>query len=56
MTDIIIMFGNYGELHTYTDIMLSAVMILIFPLFLIALGYKSWRYGKRADMGGKTSI
>lgn len=56
MTDILIMFGNYGELHTYTDIMLSVVMILIFPLFLVALGYKSWTYGKRADMSGKTGI
>ena len=54
-TDIRIMFGNYGGLHTYTDIVLSILMILIFPLFLVALGYKSWTYGKRADIGAKTS-
>jgi hypothetical protein len=54
MTDILIMFGNYGNTHTYTDIILSVVMILIFPLFLVALFYKSWKYGKRADMGPKT--
>ncbi|MBC7503686.1 hypothetical protein H7169_01845 [Candidatus Gracilibacteria bacterium] len=53
-TDIRIMFGNYGNLHTYTDIILSVVMILTFPLFLIALFYKSYKYGKRADIGGKT--
>lgn len=49
-TDIRIMFGNYGNLHTYTDISLSVLMILTFPLFLIALGYKSYTYGKRADI------
>ncbi len=55
MTDIRIMFGNYGEFHTYTDIILSIVMIVIFPLFLVALFYKSWTYGKRADIGAKTT-
>ncbi len=50
-TDITIMFGNYGNLHTYTDISLSLVMALVFPLFLIALVYKSYKYGKRADIG-----
>jgi hypothetical protein len=55
-TDIRIMFGNYGDLHTYMDIVLSIVMVLIFPLFLVALFYKSYKYGKRADMGGKTGI
>lgn len=50
-TDIRVMFGNYGNFHTYTDISLSILMILAFPLFLIALIYKSWRYGKRADIG-----
>jgi membrane protein implicated in regulation of membrane protease activity len=53
-TDIVIMFGNYGSIHTYTDIVLSMIMILIFPLFLVALGYKSYKYGKRADIGRKT--
>lgn len=55
-TDIRIMFGNYGSIHTYTDIVLSMIMILIFPLFLVALGYKSYKYGKRADIGSKTGI
>jgi hypothetical protein len=54
-TDIRIMFGNYGDLHTYTDIVLSLVMILVFPLFLVALFYKSYKYGKRADIGIKMS-
>lgn len=54
-TDIRIMFGNYGGLHTYVDILLSAIMIIWFPLFLVALFYKSYKYGKRADIGWKTS-
>ena len=54
-TDIVIMFGNYGDIHTYTDIVLSMIVILIFPFFLIALVYKSYKYGKRADIGRKTS-
>lgn len=54
-TDIEIMFGNYGKLHTYTDMALSGIMILGFPLFLIALFYKSWKYWKRADINWKTS-
>ncbi len=49
-TDIRIMFGNYGNLHTYTDIILSVLMIITFPLFLVALGYKSYKYGKRSDI------
>jgi hypothetical protein len=43
-TDIRIMFGNYGELHTYTDIVLSWVMILAFPLFLIAIYHKGMMF------------
>lgn len=43
-TDIAIMFGNYGDIHTYTDIALSIIIIAIFPLFLVALWYKSWKY------------
>ena len=43
-TDIEIMFGNYGKLHTYTDISLSVIMIVGFPLFFIALLYKSLKY------------
>jgi uncharacterized membrane protein len=43
-TDIRIMFGNYGELHTYTDIILSVMMILVFPLFLIAIYHKGMMF------------
>jgi hypothetical protein len=39
-TDIQIMFGNYGNLHTGIDIFLSILMIILFPLFLIALWYR----------------
>jgi ABC-type phosphate/phosphonate transport system permease subunit len=39
-TDIEIMFGNYGNLHTGFDIFLSLLMIALFPLFLIALWYR----------------
>ncbi len=49
-TDIKIMFGNYGNIHTYTDILLSVVMIITFPMFIIALIYRSWKYWKRADI------
>lgn len=41
------MFGNYGRVHTYTDIALSWVMILGFPLFLVAIYHKGMLYGKR---------
>lgn len=43
-TDIKIMFGNYGYFHTYTDIILSIIIVLFFPVFIIAVGYKSWKY------------
>lgn len=39
-TDIGIMYGNYGSLHTNIDISLSLVMIFGFPLFLIGILYK----------------
>ena len=38
------MFGNYGKLHTYTDILLSGIMILGFPLFLIGILYKGFQF------------
>ncbi len=43
-TDIRIMFGNYGNIHTYTDIILSIIMIITFPIFIVALIYRSWKY------------
>ena len=54
-TDMAIMFGNYGYVHTSLDIALSLVMILFFPLFLIALIYKSYKFWKRANINWKTS-
>ncbi len=43
-TDIKIMLGNYGTVHTYSDIILSVIMIITFPIFIIALIYRSWKY------------
>ena len=45
-TDVAVMFGNYGVAYTSFDIALSLVMVLGFPLFLVAFWYKSslfWR-------------
>ncbi len=53
-TDIAIMFGNYGNIHTYTDIILSWIMITMFPVFIMALFYRSWKYWKRADIDWKS--
>ncbi len=53
-TDIRIMFGNYGKLHTYLDIWLSIFIILLFPILIISIFYKSWKYWKRADIELKT--
>ena len=49
-TDIRVMFGNYGNVHTYTDIGLSIFIIIFFPLLIISIFYKSWKYWKRADI------
>ena len=53
-TDIEIMFWNYGPLHTYTDIGLSIIMILGFPLFLIALIHRGWTLGNKENLSTKT--
>jgi hypothetical protein len=50
------MFGNYGKVHTYTDITLSWAMILGFPLFLIAIYYKGMLYGKKETTQQKNII
>ena len=42
------MIGNYGKLHTYTDVALSMVMIFGFPLFLVAFWYRSMLFGKKS--------
>ena len=55
-TDVMIMFGNYGKIHTYTDIFLSSIMILGFPLFLVALFYKGSKFGTKANLDAKNSF
>jgi|JI8StandDraft_1071087.scaffolds.fasta_scaffold258308_2 hypothetical protein len=50
------MFGNYGEIHTYTDIGLSAIMIIGFPLFLIALYHKGMLFGKQQTLEKKNIL
>ncbi|MBS9784040.1 hypothetical protein KGV55_01695 [Candidatus Gracilibacteria bacterium] len=39
------MFGNYGILHTWTDITLSLITFLLFPVFIFAFFYKSYTFG-----------
>ncbi len=39
-TDVRIMLGNYGKPFTYTDVSLSMLMVVGFPLFLVGLFYK----------------
>ncbi|PID84268.1 hypothetical protein CSB09_01940 [Candidatus Gracilibacteria bacterium] len=46
-TDVEIMFGNYGALHTWTDILLSWATFLLFPLFIFAFVYKSHAFGTK---------
>jgi membrane protease YdiL (CAAX protease family) len=53
-TDIRIMFGNYGNVHTYTDIGLSTIIILLFPILIISIFYKALKYWKRTDIEWKT--
>lgn len=48
------MIGNYGKLHTYTDVALSMNMILGFPLFLMGFWHKSSLFGKNS-IDAKTS-
>jgi hypothetical protein len=55
-TDIAIMFGNYGTLHTYADIVLSMIMIFGFPLFILAVVYRGLLFGNRSNLDGKTGI
>ncbi len=44
-TDYNIMFGNYGTWHTSLDIALSWIVILGFPLFILAWIYRSMTFG-----------
>ena len=55
-TDIAIMFGNYGFIHTYTDIFLSVIMILGFPLFILVLFYRGLKFGKHENLNKKTGL
>jgi len=54
-TDSRIMLGNYGKIHTYTDIGLSIIMIVGFPLFLVALSYKGMRFWNTKQQTKKIS-
>ena len=53
-TDFRIMFWNYGYTHTYFDISLSIIIILLFPVLIVSIIYKSLKYWKRADIELKT--
>jgi hypothetical protein len=50
------MVGNYGKLHTYTDVALSMIMITGVPLFIIALYHKGSLFGKREHLHHKTGV
>ena len=55
-TDIEIMFGNYGKIHTYTDIFLSLIMIIGFPLFIVGVLYRGMLFGHKDNIHHKTGI
>ena len=55
-TDIRVMFGNYGKIHTYTDIFLSIIMILGFPLFIVWILYKWLQFWHRENFHHRTGI
>ncbi len=50
-TDVAIMVGNYGKLHTYIDVMLSIMLIVWFPLFLLGFWYKVTLFGQQSITG-----
>ncbi len=54
--DIENMLGNYREVHTYIDVSLSVIMVLGFPLFIIALVYRGWKFGKKENLNTKTGV
>jgi len=45
------MVGNYGKLHTYIDVMLSIIMIVGFPLFLLGFWHKVTLFGQKSITG-----
>ncbi len=55
-TDIEIMFWNYGNLHTYTDIVSSLIIVFCFPLFLIGVTYKWLLFWMHETIGWKNGI
>ncbi len=55
-TDIAIMYGNYGSIHTNIDILLSVFMILWFPLFLVGIIYKWMLFWSRENLHKKTGV
>ncbi|MBP6981715.1 hypothetical protein KBB25_02990 [Candidatus Gracilibacteria bacterium] len=55
-TDIEIMYGNYGSIHTNIDIFLSLFMILGFPLFLVGILHKGLLFGSRENVHKKTGF
>jgi hypothetical protein len=50
------MLGNYGPVHTYLDIALSGIMILVFPLFLVGTVVRAYTYGKKETDTKKTFL
>lgn len=55
-TDIAIMLGNYGKVHTYTDITLSMIMIFGFPLFIMGMYHKWSLFGKHENLHKKSLL
>lgn len=52
-TDVAIMIGNYGIRHTSLDVGLSMIMVVCFPLFLMALYHKGMIFGKKETLEKK---
>ena len=46
-TDFTIILGNYGKLHGYTDITLSWLTIIFFPLFIVSWIYRATVFGAK---------
>lgn len=55
-TDTGIMFWNYGNIYTYTDISFSAMIIILFPLFVIGVIYKWLLFWRKETLDMKTAI
>lgn len=55
-TNIEIMFWNYGNFHTYADIIFSMIIVFCFPLFIIGITYKWLLFWVRETIGWKNGI